>query len=209
MGGWAWTWWRELEIHKAGQLSPPYVSLDGDFLLSFILSLHPNPGTCGGLAKDKDLAANIRFFNWKTKQSELVSLEDTACLLPAPSSSPTSLDSIHCSHMAPLESDQGVLTLSSPSGPTLLGNEGPSSDQELGFWRSGTSTRNWPFASEAPGYVCVSLFDVELAHSTIQEWLLFGLVLMLSSLLICGSDALGSPMEFSLLPSWLLPDTEC
>ena len=158
MGGWAWTWWRELaspEIHKAGQFSTTYISLDGDFLLSFILSLHPNPGTCGGLAKDKDLAANISFFNWKTKQSERVSLEDTSCLLPASCSSPTDLASVHCSHKAPLESDQGVLTLSSPSGPTLLGNEGPSSDQDLGFWRSGTSTRNWPFASEAPGFVCL------------------------------------------------------
>ena len=47
--------------------------------------------------------------------------------------------------------------------------------------------------------MCVSLVNVELAHSTIQEWLLFGLVLMLSSLLICGSDTLDSPMEFSLL----------
>lgn len=53
--------------------------------------------------------------------------------------------------------------------------------------------------------ICVSQFDVELAHYTIQE-LFFK---MFSSLLICGSDALDNPVEFSLLDCWLLPDTEC
>ena len=44
-----------------------------------------------------------------------------------------------------------------------------------------------------------------LCHSgMVVVW--FGL--MLSSLLICGSDALDSPVEFSPLPCWLLPDTE-
>lgn len=75
---------------------------------------------------------------------------------------------------------------------------------EHGFCRSGTSTRNWPYASDVAGY-CVSQFNVELAHYTIQELFLK----MFSSLLICGSDALDNPVEFSLLDCWLLPDTEC
>lgn len=53
--------------------------------------------------------------------------------------------------------------------------------------------------------ICVSQFDVRLAHYTTQELFLK----TFSSLLIFGSDALDNPVEFSLLDCWLLPDMEC
>lgn len=90
--------------------------------------------------------------------------------------------------------------------PSGWDSEGLSVDQERGFWRLGASTRNRPMPHRQLD-ICVSLFDVKLAH----YWgvVLFCFFLIFSSLLICGSDALDNPVEFSLLDRWLLPDTDC